>query len=968
MSTLWNKLWCVILSLAILVNLLPVSALASEAPVESTVVQHWVEDPPVEATEKTTQSLEIVSEDVSKRTEFYKEFVLSNGLRMATLYAEPVHYSEGGQWKEIDNTLKLADGAYTNTAGKWKVSFPQQLTKDKAVTITKDGYTLSFFMAGELYRDNTSVTRAALGTAIQEQPAQLQSFQAATAQLQAVKQPELQEETQYPQAPAEKSHTRLKYANVSTGTDIVYDLNGNQVKESIIMDAYSARLRGYRYTLNVGELNPVLTDSGEIHLYDRDNQEIVMIMPAPFLVDNAGAYCNDVELTLTGKGSQYTLTYLLPQQWLADSARQWPVILDPAVNASIANNNIKDVSVYEQNCPHTYKEGILDVGHNTEYGKMRTFLKYDTLPSLSSSDVVVYARLRMYKPNDHTHTNPVQIHKVNANWTASTMNWDNQPAYNPIVEDHAIVKDHGYYYWEITDVVRAWYEGTNTGLLLKAPDWVENTTSTNSYRKQFISSDYYATNPDISPALTIVFRNNNGLESYWDYTSASAGRAGTGYISDYTGNLVWSHSDIGFGGNLMPVSINHVYNANDSANNNFGMGYGWRTNYNQLAYKANLPNATEEYYVWEDADGTDHYFYKKDGKYVDEDGLELTMTLSDGLPETITDKDGNTYHFDAKGRLKELRNNQSTKSSILITYSGDTKRITKITDGAGREYDLTYTNNLLQKISYTGTGSTSIASVCFEYSDGNLTKITYQDGESSQFTYSSKRLLLTAQDIDGYKLSYTYTTQSAGKPSRVKTVTETHNGETGSALTLTYAHNQTTFMDNLGNVQIKQFNNFGNTTAIQDDEGRGQYTNYARNDQDDPGKANQLLVASKLQNTVGNMINNSSFEGTNVWGGTGITSTLCTTQAYYGSQSMQLVRSSSATTGYVITRGITAEAGATYTFSAYVKTGAGASAYLSIGSTSFITSETAGANQDWTRLEVSYTNTSSSTATFYAKC
>ena len=982
MSTLRNKLWCVILSLALLINLLPVSALASEAPLEQAVVQHWVEDPPVEATEKTTQPLEIVSEDTSKRGEYYKEFVLTNGLRMASLYAEPVHYSEDGQWKEIDNTLKLSAGTYTNTAGKWQVSFPQQLTKDKAVTITKDGYTLSFYMAGELYQDTTSLIKASLGTAIQDQPVQLQSFQAATAQLQAVQRPELKEETVYPQVPAEKSHARLEYANVSNGTDIVYDLSGNQVKESIVMDAYSARLRGYRYTLNVGELNPVLTDSGEINLYDCDNKEIVMVMPAPFLVDAAGEYCYDIELTLTGSGSRYTLTYLLPQQWLADTERQWPVVLDPMVNASIANNNIKDVSVYERNCPHTHKEGILDVGHNTEYGKMRTFLKYDNLPPLSSSDVVIYAMLRLYKPNDHSTTNPVEIHKVTSTWTSSNTTWANQPGHDPMVIDYDMVKDHSYYYWETTDVVRGWYEGTNTGLMLKAPDWVENTTSTSSYRKQFYSSDYYATSTAHSPALTIVFRNNNGLEGYWDYTSSSAGRAGTGSINDFTGNLVWIHSDLGFGGNRMPVSISHIYNANDSANNDFGLGYGWRTNYNQRAYKSTLANLDKEYYVWEDADGTDHYFYydSKVGKYVDEDGLELTMTLSNGLPEKITNKDGNTYHFDAKGRLKKLENNQSTPSKITIDYVNDTKRISKITDGANRKYHFSYSGNLLTEISYVGSAATSSdgalpPAIAYSYSNGCLTEITYEDGESSCFTYTTppanstdpKHLLLTAQDIDGYKLTYTYITQGAGKPSRVKTVTETHNGETGSTLTLTYAHNQTTFTDNLGNVQIKQFNNWGNTTAVQDDEGRAQFANYTSNDPSESGKGNQLILSSKLQNTVGNLLNNSSFEGTAVWSAVRGTAALCTTTAYMGTQSIQFSKKAAETTGYVMTPAYTAEPGKTYTFSAYVKTGAGASAYLSIGTTRYNRSEVIPANQGWTRLEVSYTNNGTSNETMYAK-
>ena len=971
MNTVWNKLWCVILSLALLINLLPVSALASEATLEQSVVQHWVEDPPVEENEETTQPLEILSEDTSKRGEYYKEFVLTNGLRMASMYAEPVHYSENGQWKEIDNTLKLANGAYTNTAGKWQISFPQQLTKDEAVTITKDGYTLSFFMAGELYQETTSLTRATLGTATQEQPAQLQSFRTATAQLQAVQQPEPEEETLYPQAAAEKNHARLTYDNVSTGTDIVYDLKGNQVKESIIIDAYNAKLQGYRYTLNVGELNPVLTDSGEINLYDRDNKEIVMIMPAPFLVDDAGEYCYDVELALTGKGSQYTLTYLLPQQWLADSARQWPVVLDPVVEADITRTNIRDVSVYEQNPPHDHNAGVLDVGHNTTYGVMRSFLKYRNLPALTSSDVVVYAQLNLLKPNDNSTSNPIEIHKVLQAWESETMTWSNQPSFNPLVEDYSIVEDTGYYSWDITDVVRGWYEGENTGLMLKAPNWVENTTSTTSYRKQFMSSDY---SEYVSPILAIVFRNNNGLESYWDYTSSSAGRAGTGYINDYTGNLVWTHSDIGFGGNLMPVSISHIYNANDSANNDFGLGYGWRTNYNQRAYKCTLANLDKVYYVWEDADGTDHYFYydKEDKKYVDEGNPELTLTLKNGIPEKIIDKEGNTSYFDSQGRLCKLENNQSTKSSITITYSGDTKRITKIIDGANREYHFSYSNNLLTKITYTGSNGSEaspISYLTYTYSDNHPTRITYQDGKYSEFTYSSsKHLLLTAQDIDGYKLTYTYTTQGTGKPSRVKTVTETHNGETGSSLTLSYAHNQTTFTDNLGNVQIKQFNNCGNTTAVQDDEGRAQFANYASNDPSESGKANQLLLSSKLQNTVGNLLKNSNFEDNIVWAAASdATRTITNEEAYLGSKSLKYTKLSTKTLGGIVSGGFPVKPGETYTFSVYVKTSANANVWLSLGPDASQKSEIVGAETPWTRIQMSYTNNTNADVTCYAR-
>lgn len=287
------------------------------------------------------------------------------------------------------------------------------------------------------------------------------------------------------------------------------------------------------------------------------------------------------------------------------------------------------------------------------------------------------------------------------------------------------------------------------------------------------------------PVLSIVFRNNNGLENYWDYTSSHAGRAGSGYINNYTGNLVWVHSDIGFSGNRMPVAISHIYNANDSADNLFGMGNGWRTNYNQRVYYWDHEDADEDYYVWEDADGTSHYFRQDGtiaGRYVDEDGLELELTTtgSGAEPYCISDKYGNSSYFDDQGRLTKQSNNQTSQSHITITYSTTSDYfINTITDGAGRVYSFEYPGDLLSRISYKGSGSDSITHVSFGYTGSNLTSITNADGEKVYYTYvdnsddSSKNLIETAMDIDGYQISYTYTTLSEGKPARINSVNET---------------------------------------------------------------------------------------------------------------------------------------------------------------------------------------------------
>ena len=201
----------------------------------------------------------------------------------------------------------------------------------------------------------------------------------------------------------------------------------------------------------------------------------------------------------------------------------------------------------------------------------------------------------------------------------------------------------------------------------------------------------------VRPTFQLTYRNHNGLESYWDYTSASAGRAGTGYVNSYTGNLVWTRADMGFGGNRAPVSISHIYNSNDAGENLFGMGYGWRTNYNQRVY---VWEKDSDFYIWEDEDGTDHYFEKQsDGTYKDEDGLELTLTDTGSGTEKyiIQDKNGNKTYFDTLGRLTKISNNQETVSSITVSYTAaDSLLISTVTDGVGRVYHYTYnSDNLL---------------------------------------------------------------------------------------------------------------------------------------------------------------------------------------------------------------------------------------------------------------------------------
>jgi hypothetical protein len=233
----------------------------------------------------------------------------------------------------------------------------------------------------------------------------------------------------------------------------------------------------------------------------------------------------------------------------------------------------------------------------------------------------------------------------------------------------------------------------------------------------------------------------------------------------------------------MPVSISHIYNSNDSQINKFGMGNGWKTNYNQT-----ITSSGGGAYVWEDGDGTRHEFVTTNGVTSDVDGLHLSLTVTE-TGYLLTDGYGNVSEFTGS-KLTKMTTTRSAnadkgKHTVTITHDSDTGFISQITDGAGRKYVFTYNqSNLLNKIAYMGTGSAELAYVTYAYTsvvtdDGtkyNLTKVTDRDGFYTAYTYSG-HLLSAAQDVsvvtnvDGdpqvtveYCATYSYNEDTDGNP------------------------------------------------------------------------------------------------------------------------------------------------------------------------------------------------------------
>ena len=764
------------------------------------------------------------------------------------------------------------------------------------------------------------------------------------------------------------------YENVFNKVDLQYFVSANELKENIILKAKNAQ-NTFTINYDIGVLSADIVDSRTINLMSAS--EHIYTISAPYMYDAIGEKSENVTLTVEkNKNGKLTLVIAADSQWLKDESRVFPVTIDPTITTETTRDDIDSVMV-AQACGNTNysNQAEMIVGREpSEYGYCRVLTKF-VLPELNKGDVVVDAELNflnygLWPYSDSTPDMQVDAHKITAAWNMSTVTWNNMPSVESIVTDYDIFEEMTEATWRkfnITRIVKYWYENPdkNFGVMLKGA----NTTGTYAENgvKAYMYTERYNQIEDAYPQILITYRNNKGLEDYWTYTSLSAGNAGSAYINDYTGNLVFASNAVSTSNELMPLSIDCIYNgyASDgpavvgkSGSTQTWLGCGWRFSIQQTLISSGSyglkGDARENYpYVYTDGDGTEHYIYKNDEDednivYEDEDGLGLTLTFDEehDAPQwyLLTDKKDNTLKFNANGNLIESKD--ANGNIITITYSG--KKINKVTDGSGKSYTFVYAKTSsgddMYYVAYILHPSGERTSFIYQYNApyGNLASITHTDGSVSYFTYESgdDRAMLTARDSENYKLTFTYSSKTSGK--YVTSVTE-HGGSTqGQKITFDRSVNNTTKIRTAGTdgvygnsndlITTYQFDDFGKTISQQLSTNGGVSSvagayEYTEKNASSLASANKVSSAAGLGKNVVNHVSNSNAEASTGWATYRSAATAnfgySSDYAYIGQKSL-LVNTTeiSALNGTAnVNQSVSGlVAGRDYTFSAYVKT------------------------------------------------
>ena len=884
-----------------------------------------------------------------QRTHNSKTFDLGRGAYQTVIYPETVHFKdEEGQWKEIDNRLEEArneqgEAILRNQSNVLTMEFARQTGKAPLVCVSnKKGQKIAW----NIQNQNEHVE----AKSICENCCDTGDEDACRANLSHVE-------------------TELHYKEILPNVNVVCRMQGMMFKDDIVMENPQAQ---HRFVLEMDTQNVQLVkqEEGTIVAYAEGNPaEIAFVLPAAFMRDAEGNI-GTVETDLVEENGKIQVALNCDEDFLQNAV--YPVVVDPLIQTEEHSSAMEDnfVTSSAPNTVQSYSQARLRICKNTSYGECRSFLKFTDLPFFMPSNMVTKAYLRMsLYTNQGTLAVPVYVKEVLGDWSSQTITWNNQPSLSEHDVDVAIIPANAgvgsTFAFDISNLVRKWYGGSNYGVAFErkitaTPNTVEFGSSDSVYHK---------------PVIMINYVSFAGLQNHLAYDSFDCGRAGTGYVNLYNGDVVIARPLTQCGGNRMPVSITAYYGAQL-----FGVtarvGSHWRLSCDQCMTKSYIND--ELYFIWSKGDGSQHYFRKSNSSaayYEDLSGLSLKLT-DNGTYTEIEDKGGTVMRFespqdalDDTGRLLSITDSCGNTN----TYQYGDWRLERITDGAGRVTQFIYTNNMLSGILAPG----ETAPVTLEYYNNmRLNGIVDADGERTSISWTQVAGEFGSDDYvesignsgDGRYLDFSYPYVMPHRVERMRIVYPT--GEdlyVGNNHAYSYRDMMTVVQDMTvvnGKRMIYQFNDFGNVVSVRDELGYASYSKFS-----EALLPNHPEQVSKLQRSVINLLPNHDFESDGYWstvsyGGTG-TYAYSTDQKYLGTRSMKVNKTNTDGNMCVKMNYDKLVIGKTYTLSAYIR-GTGSTytyATVSFGGKWF-DGEKVTPGSEWVRIFTTFTATATS-ATLY---
>lgn len=858
------KVLSVFLAVLFVIEILPLQVMAEEF-TDAVAQKEFIEDlvnNPTDA-EKDAEA-EILYEVEEKRDEHTKVYKKSDGTYTAVMTEEPLHYLDEGVWKEIDNSMILNGNIYTNLNNLFNVELPKNIDGNKELTVEKDGYELSFSI------DDVKNSSAVVENNIVTSDTEIADADSAISQTQ----------------------SSVTYNDIADNTDLQYIVTPNSIKENIIVSNKESVKDTYTFTFETNGLTAEKQDDGSI-IFKNNNGDVKFKIPCPVMTDANFEFSYDIGVSLTENANgTVTLKYAPSTDWTSSNDRAYPITIDPAITISGDEPDfIEDTGVgYNSDAPeyadsnnsNEYLVAVTNMltGENSD-GTTTTFdseiyTKIDTDFFKNLGNDIVFTEVQYIVAGVTTVDGKLLAREITGDWDVNTVTYNTKPELSSEIIDYYTsplpegeeFDNFALIHFNITEIFNEWFNGKdNKGFAITAAEdtlaiMVINGGSENT-------------------AMVMDYVDLGGYNENLNYHSQSAGRAGTGYVNDFTQHLSVVRDDLSIDGNVMPVTVGMIYDTATydkavSLNHSDILAYGnnWIPNYlrafligdeKQFTYYTDT-GASIDYKASTDEDGN-VVFTETYSDIYGEHGYEIKYFAPTGNQSeyiTMTRPDGYVERFNRDGLLVSVTNPDYPEQMIKVVYDS-IGRINHIIDGVGRKYDYIYdtTTNLLSKIKcYAANGDAITAGttdlpleVSYTYDENNnLEAVTFPDEKSVIYTYENGNIT-SMTNIDGYRVVYGYDSNG-----RVTTITEqAHDGTDyidGNSLTYErLSSTQIKLTDGTENFEIYHFGIKGNLLYSVDNFG-----NYFVNEDSGSTDETYFISSSDYRVNSQNLLKNPSFE------------------------------------------------------------------------------------------------------------
>lgn len=368
-------------------------------------------------TASTETSPTVVREDVTKRTENSKHFLLSDGSYRAKVGSAPLHYRQNEGWADIDARLVPGDeiGEYSSAGLPATVTVGAQTSDSAPVALSGEDWSVGIDMLGA-----TEVAKVVIGD-------------------------------------------RATYLNVAPETDLTYEALADGIKETLVLASADAPT-DFSFRVDLEGLSAVADFCGGIALQHADGSPSGLALSRLLVTDSSldsegrAAVCEDAVMTVESVPGGLIVDYSIPESWMRDPARVFPVLVDPTITSATATY----VDQYTPGASYGTSTRM-NVGKLTT-GVQQTFAFWNLGDAnLPTNANVLSADASLWLVYAYTAATE-KLGKVTGAWSESCT-YSTRPS-SALVSTQYVSGSNKWVSWAVDDTVRDWFYGrvTNWGL------------------------------------------------------------------------------------------------------------------------------------------------------------------------------------------------------------------------------------------------------------------------------------------------------------------------------------------------------------------------------------------------------------------------------------------------------------------------------------------------------------------------